>query len=307
MSRDVQNPLLARTDNLVTVGDWLRFAVTVFSKAEISFAQGLHGPQEEALFLVGRHLVLEPDDIPQFLNSRLTPGEIGELHELVRRRIEEHVPIPYLVHEAWQAGYRFYVDERVLIPRSYIAELIPEQLLAMGGPDWSPDMILEIGTGSGALAIMSAHAFPEALVDAVDISPDALEVAEDNVAHHALEARVQLLQSDIYSGTPNDGYDLIIANPPYEPLDVVESVPAELKHEPRMALFGGDNGMTCIRRIMDESRQHLSQDGILVLEHGDLREAIEAEYPEAKPHVFALADGSDAVLGFKAQDLPNHE
>lgn len=292
------------TASLVTVGDWLRFAVTAFSRAPLAFAQGLHGPQEEALFLVGRFLGLEQEDIPHFTQARLTPAECAEMRELIRRRIEEHVPVPYLVREAWIGGARFYVDERVLIPRSYIAELLPEAVAAFAGRDFAPRRILDVGTGSGCLAILAARAWPEAAVDAVDVADEALEVAAENVAAHGLHERVHLLKSDLFSAVPPQPYDLILANPPYEPAVVCDDAPPELAREPRLALDGGADGMDCVRRILAEARGHLGRRGVLVLEHGDLREAIGSEFPGLSHHVFALRDGTDAVIGVRAADLP---
>lgn len=295
---------VAGTEVLLTVGDWLRFAVTAFSRAPLAFAQGLHGPQEEALFLVGRFLGLEQEDIPHFAHARLTAAECDELRELVRRRIEDHVPVPYLVREAWIGGARFYVDERVLIPRSYIAELLPEAVAAFAGRAFAPRRILDLGTGSGCLAILAARAWPEALVDAVDIADEALEVAAENVAGHGLHERVQLLRSDLFAAVPPLPYDLILANPPYEPAALCDDQPPELAREPRLALDGGADGMDCVRRILAQARGHLAPRGVLVLEHGDLSATIAAEFPQLTPHVFALRDGTDAVIGLKAADLP---
>ncbi len=295
---------VAGTEELTTVGDWLRFAVSALGRAPITFAQGLHGPHEEAMFLVARYLGLEQEDLPHFAHARLTPAESAEFRELLRRRIEEHVPVPYLVREAWIGGARFYVDERVLIPRSYIAELLPDAIAAFGGREFAPRRILDIGTGSGCLAILAARAWPEAIIDAIDVSDEALEVAAENIAAHGLHERVHLLKSNLFAGLPPLPYDLIIANPPYEPADVCEDQPPELAREPRLALDGGIDGMDCVRRILAEARTHLSPRGILVLEHGDLRATIASEFPGLKHHVFALRDGTDAVIGVQAPHLP---
>lgn len=285
------------------MGDWLRFAVTSFSRAPLTFAQGLHGPQEEAMFLVGRFLGLEQDDLPHFLNARLTPAEIQELSGMIRARVERHMPVPYLVHEAWLGGLRFYVDERVLIPRSYIAGLLPDAVQAFAGRDWRPRRVLDIGTGSGCLAILAARAFPEAVVDAVDVSPEALAVAEQNVLAHTLLDRVHVLQSDLFASVPDVRYDLILANPPYEPAELVTQLPPELRHEPAFAVDGGADGMDCVRRILREAGSHLTPHGVLVLEHGALQTAIAAEFPHLRAHGFELPDRSNAVLGFRARDL----
>jgi ribosomal protein L3 glutamine methyltransferase len=309
MARDSRRPrgksaFLAGTEKFQTVGDWLRFAVTAFTREPLAFAQGLHGPQEEAMFLVGRFLGLEQDDLTHFLGAQLARDEIAELRELIRERVERRVPVPYLVNEAWLGGQRFYVDRRALIPRSYIAALLPGAIASFAGKGWQPRRILDVGTGSGCLAILAARAFPKAIVDAIDLSPDALEVAEQNVAEHALTDRVHVIQSDLLAGVPPLPYDLILANPPYEPASLVAERPAELKHEPALALDGGADGMDCVRRILSEARAHLAPRGVLVLEHGDLRATIAAEFPRLKHHVFDLPDGTDAVIGARAADLP---
>jgi ribosomal protein L3 glutamine methyltransferase len=296
--------VLAGTKRLRTVGDWLRFAVTVFTRAPLTFAQGLHGPQEEAMFLVGRFLGLEQADLPTFLGARLTRDEVDELGAMIVARVERHEPIPYLVHEAWLGGLRFYVDRRVLIPRSYIAALLPDAVQEFAGAGWKPRRILDVGTGCGCLAILAARAFPEAIVDAVDVSADALEVAERNVGDHGLGERVHVLQSDLFATVPALPYDLILANPPYEPTAVVTARPPELQHEPVLALDGGANGLDCVRRILAEARVHLTPRGVLILEHGDLRRAIGTEFPKLTHDVFPLPDETDAVIGVRAADLP---
>jgi ribosomal protein L3 glutamine methyltransferase len=296
--------LVAGTESLTTVGDWLRFAVTTFSRSPIDFAQGLPGAQDEALFLVSCFLGLEQEDLPHFVAARLTPDEIARLQEMVRRRVDDRVPIAYLVNEAVLGGLRFFVDERVLIPRSYIGELLPEAVARFGGRQWAPKRILDLGTGSGCLAILAARAFPESIVDAVDLSAEALAVAAINVSAHRLDDRVNLLRSDLFGALPSEPYDLILANPPYEPAWLLEQQPAEIGHEPRLALDGGLDGMNCVRRIVGEARRHLTNRGLLVLELGGLRLELLDAFPGIRHHVFALRDGSDAVLGFRARALP---
>ncbi|MGH8019831.1 MAG: 50S ribosomal protein L3 N(5)-glutamine methyltransferase [Opitutaceae bacterium] len=295
---------VAGTAGLVTIGDWLRFAVTTLHRETTAFVQGLHDPQEEATFLVSRHLGLAQEDLPHFLGARLTASEVASLRELIRQRVEKHVPAAYLVKEAVLNDVAFHVDERVLIPRSYIAELLPEDILAFAGEAWMPQRILELGTGCGCLAVLAARAFGTAIVDAADISNDALEVATINIHAHGLENRVHLIHSDLFDGVPPIPYDLIIANPPYEPSALVDEQPPEIAHEPRLALDGGVDGMSLVRRIVQESRAHLARDGVLVLELGGLRLELLDAFPKLRPHVFNLHDGSDAVLGFRAKDLP---
>lgn len=299
-----RRPALPGVETLVTVGDWLRFAVTTFSRAPLAFAQGLHGPQEEALFLVGRFLGIPQEDLPHFLPARLTSPEITELDGMIRERVFAHVPVPYLVNEASLGGLSFFVDRRVLIPRSYLAELLPGAVAEFAGRSWSPRRILDLGTGSGCLAILAAHAFPDAVVEATDVSTDALAVAGTNVASHGLEERVLLVHADVFDGLAPGGYDLILANPPYEPAALVDEQPPELDHEPRLALEGGDDGMSVVRRILREARARLVPRGVLVLELGGLRLEVLHEFPGLRHHVFALKDGTDAVIGVKARDLP---
>lgn len=296
--------LLAGTKQFQSVGDWLRFAVTTFSRAPLTFAQGLPGAQEEAVVLISRFLGLEPQDLPQLLGCKLTPNENREIGRLICRRVLDHVPVPYLINETIQADLRFFVDERVLIPRSHIAGLLPEAVQKLAGRGWRPTRILDVGTGSGCLAIIAARAYPEAIVDAVDISTAALEVAAANVAAYDLDDRVQLLQSDLFSSVAAIKYDLIIANPPYEPSALVEDLPPELQHEPTMALDGGVDGMDCVRRILREVRAHLTMRGVLVLELGGLRETLRREFPTLPCYVFPLSDGSNAVVGFRARNFP---
>lgn len=255
------------------------------------------------MFLVSRFLGLQQDDLLHFLNARMSEREIAELKSMIVRRIDDHVPAAYLVNEALFGGFQFFVDERVLIPRSYFVELIPDALQKFAGRSWKPRRILDVGTGSGCLAVLAAYAFPEALVDAVDLSVGALEVAGINVAAHGLGDRVHLIHSDLFSGLPGERYDLIIANPPYEPSDIVAEQPAEFGHEPASALDGGVDGMEHVRRIVAEAGHHLNRRGILVLEFGELRPLLVEECPGLNHTVLPLTDGSDAVVGIKAADL----
>lgn len=301
--RSGRTALFAGTEKFVTIGDWLRYAVTTFSHAPLTFAQGLHGAQEEALLLVGRFLGLELEDVREFLGSRLTPGECRSLRQFIARRVYDHVPVPYLINETMQGGRRFFVDERVLIPRSYIAGLLPEAIQKFAGRSWQPERILDVGTGSGCLAIIAAHAFPAAIVDAVDVSTEALEVAAENVAAHGLDDRVQLLQSDVFSAIGAVRYDLIIANPPYEPSALVQELPPELQHEPSLALDGGPDGMACVRRIVRGAREHLTTRGVLVLELGGLRDIMQREFPRLRCQALPIPDGTDAVIGIHSRSF----
>ena len=296
--------LFRGTTALVTVGDWLRFAVSLFNRKELAFAQGATHAGDEALALVKWALQLD-EDVQPFLAARLTPGEIAEIKALLARRVLAREPLAYLTGEAWLGGLRFAVDRRVLIPRSYFVELIEND---DGTGLWpgrgAPRQILELCTGSGCLAVLLARRFPLALVDATDLSPDALEVAEHNLAAHGLEGPVHLWQADVFNGLPATRYDLIVANPPYEPAALCADLPPELRHEPRLALDGGDDGMNVVRRIIREARSRLTPQGVLAMEVGGLRTTIAAEFPRV-PFVWPeLADGSAAVCLARARDLP---
>lgn len=296
--------LFRGTQSFATLGDWLRFAVTLFHREGLAFAQGTPHAGDEALALVKWALHLS-EDVQPFLAARLTPAEIAELKRLLARRVLERTPLAYLTGEAWLGGQRFAVNEHVLIPRSYFVELIQAEA-AFGA--WlgrrQPQRVLELCTGSGCLAILLAQRFPHAWVDATDLSPEALTVAEHNLAEHGLAERVQLLQSDVFATVPTEPYDLIVSNPPYEPSALCDDLPPELGHEPRLALDGGADGMAIVRRIVLESRAHLSPQGVLAIEVGGLRDELIAEFPGVPFDWPEQADGSTPIAVARAKDLP---
>jgi ribosomal protein L3 glutamine methyltransferase len=220
-----------------------------------------------------------------------------------RRRLEEHVPAAYLTREAWLGAHRFYVDERVIIPRSYFLEIIPEQL-----PHWLPRQqpvrrAVDVCTGSGCLAILLAHQFARAKVDAIELSPGAVAVAKFNVATHGLAKRVNLFHSDVFDAVPRAKYDIILSNPPYVPTRELRQLPAEFKHEPRLALDGGRDGLDIIRKLLRQSRDRLQPHGIVVLEVGGLRPAMERAFRELDLHWLHTADGEDCVCVVQAGRL----
>jgi ribosomal protein L3 glutamine methyltransferase len=225
--------------------------------------------------------------------------------EVFRRRTEEHVPAAYLTREAFLGEHRFYVDERVIIPRSYFLELLPEQI-----PQWLPagrpvKRAVDVCTGSGCLAILLAHQFPDAKVDAIELSPDALAVAKFNVAMHHLARRVQLHHSDVFDAVPPVKYDLILSNPPYVPTRELRGLPAEFRREPAMALDGGKDGLDIIRRLLRQARDRLQPHGIVVLEVGGLRAAMDRAFPELDLHWLHTEDGEDCVGLVQAARLKN--
>lgn len=296
--------LFRGTESFVTLGDWLRFAVTLFSREGLEFGQGTPHAGDEALALVQWALHLD-EDVQPLLGARLTPAEVKELKTLLARRVIERVPLAYLTGEAWLGGQRFAVNEHTLIPRSYFVELLQGE--AGFGP-WlgrrEPRRILELCTGSGCLAILLAQRHGGATVDATDLSEDALDVAEFNVEQHDLAGRVALRQGDLFGAVGDERFDLIVANPPYEPTELCENLPPELRHEPRLALDGGGDGMELVRRIVREARAHLGAGGVLAIEVGGLRPTMEAEFPAVPWEWPVFADGSTPVCVVRAKDLP---
>lgn len=294
---------MPHTTPFSTIRDLLRYAVTRFHGADLFFGHGSHTAYDEAAYLILHTLKLPLDQLDPFLDARLLPGEIATLINIIERRCTEHIPAAYLTNEAWLGTYRFYVDERVIVPRSFIAELIPEQFAP-----WlmDPDSVfnaLDMCTGSGCLAIMLADTFENAQVDAVDISPDALEVARRNVADYGLEDRVTLHQSDIFNTVPMQKYDLIISNPPYVNSDSMSKLPEEYLREPQIALGGGDDGMDLVRRILDGARERLNPDGLLVVEIGNERHFAEAAFPGLELTWLSTSAGDDMVFMVTAEQL----
>jgi len=252
-----------------TLRDLLRHAVTRFMTEGLFFGHGSSSAYDEAAYLILHTLKLPLDKLDPFLDARLLPEEIAAVLAIIDRRTSERLPAAYLTNEAWLTDYRFYVDQRVIVPRSYIAELIPEHFQPWIGDAWNVHNVLELCTGSGCLAIMLADAFPNAHVDAVDLSTDALEVAKRNVEDYQLEKRIHLIQSDLYNKVPAKKYDLIVSNPPYVNITAMSSLPAEYRHEPHMALAGGKDGMDLVRRIVKEAKHRLTAKGLLIVEIGN--------------------------------------
>ena len=278
-----------------TLGDWLHRAEKLYARHKVALGQVATTAHDEALYLLLRTLELPLDSKPAVLRRKLTAEESAKVAEVFRRRLEEHVPAAYLTREAWLGEHRFYVDERVIIPRSYFLEIIPQQLPLWLPPDRPVKRAIDVCTGSGCLAILLAHQFPAAKVDAVDLSPDALAVAKFNVATHGLAKRVKLFHSDVLDAVPPAKYDLILSNPPYVPTRELRGLPAEFKNEPRMALDGGPDGLDIIRKLLRQSRDRLQPHGVVVLEVGGLRAAMDRAFPELDLHWLHTEDGEDCV------------
>lgn len=295
----------AAKSELITVRDYLRYAVSRFNAAGLFFGHGNDNAWDEAVYLTLHTLNLPLDRLEPFLDARLLPHEREMLLDIYSRRSQDRLPAAYLTHEAWLGEHRFYVDERVIVPRSFIAELLQEQLAPWIDDPWAIESALDLCTGSGCLAILTALAFPEAQVDAVDLSKDAISVAERNIADYHLTERIQIIQSDAFSQLDGKRYDLIISNPPYVNAESVAALPPEYLHEPEMALGSGDDGLDFTRIILREAKKHLTANGILVVEIGHNRDELEAAYPTLPFTWLDTAAGDEYVFLLHAADLPD--
>ncbi len=293
----------AKTE-LFTVRDYIRYAVSRFNAAGLFFGHGSDNAWDEAVYLTLHTLNLPLDRLEPFLDARLLPHEREQLLDIYTRRCQDRLPAAYLTHEAWLGEHRFYVDDRVIVPRSFIAELLDEQLAPWIDDPWAIESALDLCTGSGCLAILTALAFPNAEVAAVDLSPDAIAVAERNVADYSLYDRIELIQSDAFQNLAGRKFDLIVSNPPYVNAESVARLPPEYLHEPELALGSGDDGLDFTRIILREARKHLTDHGILVVEIGHNREALEAAYPTLPFTWLDTAAGDEYVLLLHAADLP---
>jgi ribosomal protein L3 glutamine methyltransferase len=290
--------------NLRTVRDVLRFAVTRFNEAKLSYGHGQPTAFEEASFIIMRALQLPLDKLDFFADAYLTHAEINALLQLLERRVKKRAPAAYLLNEAWLMGYQFYVDERAIIPRSFVAELLRDDLAPwVENPEAVTD-VLDLCTGSGCLAVMAADAFPNAKVDAVDISADALEVARRNVADYHFEDRITLIQSDLFEQLKTKRYDLIISNPPYVTDAAIAALPKEYQHEPLLALAGGADGMNFVKKIVRQARGHLKRGGLLFVEVGDGRAEVERIVGDVPMTWLTTSAGDDMVFMARQEELP---
>ena len=289
--------------NLHTVRDYLRFAVSRFNEAKLFFGHGSDDAYDEAAYLILHTLHLPLDRLEPFLDARLTDSERAEVLNIIHRRVEHRIPAAYLTHQALLGNFSFYVDERVIVPRSFIAELLLEQLSPWIANPEEIHSVLDLCTGSGCLAILAAHAFPNATVDAVDVSPAALAVAERNVADYHLQDRVDLIESDLFAKLDSKRYDLIISNPPYVDAESVKALPQEYRHEPELALGSGHDGLDATRIILKRAAQHLTENGILIVEIGHNRDALEAAYPDLPFTWLDVSAGDQFVFMLHRNDL----
>ena len=289
-----------------TVRDLLRYAVTRFNAAKLFFGHGSSDAMDEAAYLILHTLHLPLDKLDPFLDARLLPVEVATLLHVIAKRSDERLPAAYITQEAWLGSYRFFVDQRVLVPRSFIAELIPQQFAPWVKDPFAVTDILELCTGSGCLSIMMADAFPAAQIDAVDISKEALAVAHRNVGDYALKSRINLIASDLYESIGDKRYDMIIANPPYVNAESMLQLPAEYQHEPALALAGGSDGMDLVRKIVQGAKNRLTTVGMLMIEIGNERDNVEAAFPELEMTWLTTSAGDDMVFMVSAEQLHDY-
>lgn len=292
-------------EQLHTVADFVRWGVSLFNRAELFYGHGTDSAVDESLTLV-LHTIHLPHGLPsELMQARLTTGEKQAVMEMLGRRVRERLPAPYLTHEAWFAGLNFYVDPRVLIPRSPIAELIER-----GFSPWlnlsDIKRVLDLGTGGGCIAIAIAQSHPHLVVDAADISSDALDVTRLNIERYGLETRVHPRQSDLFSALGGQRYDLIVSNPPYADAHEMASLPEEYRHEPALALAAGPEGLDIVLRLLREAHQHLTAQGMLVVEVGDSEGALIRRLPELPFMWMEFERGGRGVFMLSCEQLRHY-
>jgi ribosomal protein L3 glutamine methyltransferase len=293
---------MADLTELHTIRDMLRWAISRFNESGLYYGHGTDSALDEALTLILRGLHLPHDVNPELLKANITSAERAHLQKLIERRIQERIPVPYLIHEAWFAGMAFYVDERVLVPRSPIAELIEHEFQPWVDLE-KIDTILDLCTGSGCIAIACAKAFPHAAVDASDISSDALAVAKMNVLRYDLGDQVHLYEADLFTGLPAKKYDLIICNPPYVDAEDMAALPLEYHHEPRLGLAAGEDGLDLVKRILATASQYLSPTGNIIVEVGNSELALAENYPDVPFTWLEFERGGGGVFLLTAAQL----
>jgi ribosomal protein L3 glutamine methyltransferase len=297
----------AKPGELLTLLDFIRYGVSRFVEANLVFAHGTTDPVGEAAFLVCESLHLRPEQFEPFANTRVTAAEAKKLLDVIERRVTTRKPAAYLVNKIYMRDLPFYVDERVIVPRSFIGELLDSHF---SGEDSSliddpaaVASVLDLCTGSGCLAILASHRFPNAQVDAVDLSPDALEVASRNIADHGLGERITLHRGDLFEPIDNKRYDLIITNPPYVDADGMAGLPEECRAEPKIAFDGGPDGLRIVRRILKQAGKHLHPGGGVLCEIGRGRELLEAEFPDLPLLWLDTEESEGEVFWIGAGDL----
>ena len=290
---------------LSSIRDWLRYTVSQFESSDIFFGHGTSNAYDEAVWLIFGFLHLPHDTIENFLDASLTGKEKKDLLFLIEKRIKDKIPTAYLLNEAWLRDYKFYVDERVIVPRSLIAELLSENLYPWIDDPEKIFSALDLCSGSGCLGIMMAHSFQNAIIDLADLSEKALQVAEININHYGLNDRTELIQSDLFDALKDKKYDLIISNPPYVNQSSVDSFPMEFLKEPSMALGSGEDGLDHTIRIINEAKRYLNDDGILIVEIGHNKEVLLNKFSKLKFQWLDVSLGNDFVFMLQKSQLPD--
>lgn len=295
---------------LLTLFDFVRYAVSRFNEAKLVFAHGTTDPVAEAAFLVCESLHLHPDQFESFASARVTAAEGKEIIDLIESRVSTRKPAAYLVNKIYMRGLPFYVDERTIVPRSFIGELLDshfggndEDATSLIGDPFEVESVLDLCTGSGCLAILAARHFPHAAIDAVDVSKDALAIARRNVVDHGLQDRIALHRGDLFAPLAGKRYDLIISNPPYVDAEGMAALPRECRAEPKIAFDGGDNGIDIVRRILDDAKAHLNPQGGLLCEVGRCQPALVEAYPQLPLLWLDTEDSEGEVFWIAASDL----
>ena len=296
-------------EELFTIRDWLRFTVSQFEEADIFFGHGTDNSYDEAVWLVMSALHLPHETLNNFLDAVITEQERKHLAHLIEQRITKRTPTAYLLREAWLRGFKFYVDERVIVPRSFIAELLDfNEEGEHGLQPWieHPELIssaADICTGSGCLGVLLANAFPDAAIDVIDISPNAIAVANINIANYGLQEQITAIESDMFSALQNKKYDLIISNPPYVDAPSMAKLPTEYRNEPQLALGSGADGLNHTHTILREAANYLNDDGILIVEIGHNRDALLNAYPDLEFTWLTVESGNQFVFLLTKEQL----
>ncbi|EDM82330.1 MULTISPECIES: 50S ribosomal protein L3 N(5)-glutamine methyltransferase [unclassified Limnobacter] len=303
MNQDHTAHIAVDPKELHTVRDWVRFYVSEMRRGQVFFGHGSSNAFDEAVYMVQSALSLPVGDVGPFWDARVTAHETNRLIRFITQRVVDRKPASYITGEAWLQGHAFKVDERVIIPRSFIAELLADQLTPWVNAPEMPFEILDMCTGSGCLAILAAYVFENAQVDAVDLSTEALSIARENIQLHDMKQRVHAIESDLFSNLNGKQYDFILTNPPYVNEASMKKLPPEYLHEPRMALAGGDSGMDLIQDILEQAPKHLKDGGFLVVELGNEKLHFEAAFPHLNPIWLETSAGDEQVFLLNKEDL----
>ncbi len=292
-------------NSLTTIADLIRWGASRFNEAELFYGHGTDNAIDEAAALTLHTLHLPPDLPASWLQTHVTAQEREQVVRLIDRRVHERIPVPYLTGEAWFAGLRFHVDTNVLIPRSPMAELIGQGFAPWIG-EAGPERVLDLCAGSGCIGIATAVYHPDCLVDLLDISPQAIEICHKNIQLHHLQEQVRVIRSDLFEALPKAEYDLILSNPPYVGRAEMETLPAEYRHEPVLALEARDDGLAIVKRILKQASGYLAPDGVLIVEVGNSAPLLQQTYPDIPFVWLDFAKGGEGVFLLGASDLAQY-